>query len=216
MALHLSYATKTYIPPENVIPGNTAAQLPVAFELVPAEGPDLARLKSILVATAGLVVDMPWTSELQQIVVSAFQHGSQAFVATVASVRNLTVPAAMAVRVGLIEQLPTHVPPGGTEPVPHPEAPVVVRTGEQFARVCSFVSPLAMAVANEILTLTNASGIDARFFVPPSGSGGQGMPGTTPGSASPVQAPPDAPATAGFPGPKDARRHGTSRPRRSH
>lgn len=216
MALHLSYATKTYRPPNGVVPGNDDAQLPVEFDLAPAEGPDLARLKSILVATSGLVADMEWTPSVQQIVVSAFQHGAPAFVATVTAVRNLTVPAAMALRVGLIETLPTHVPPGGQSPVPNPAAPVPIRTGFEFARVCSFISGVAMAVANEILQITNASGIDARFFEPPSGSGGQEMPGTTAGSANAAQTPPDAPATAGSPGPKGARPHGTSHPRRSH
>jgi hypothetical protein len=198
MALHLTYATKTYRPPNAVVPGNADAMAPVEFDLTPAEGADLARIKSILIGTAGLVADMPWTADAQQIVVSSFQHGAPAFVATVKAVRGLTVPAEMALRVGLVleKDVPAHVVTPGAAPVPNLQAPIPVRTGFEFSRICGFVSSLAMVVANEIVQLSNETGIDPRFFAPPSGSGGQATPATTSGNATSVPPPPDGSATA--------------------
>jgi hypothetical protein len=216
MALHLSYARDTYRPPSAVVPNNDTASTPVEFDLAPAEGPDLARLKSIIVSTGGLVGDVVWTKEVQDLVVAAFHHGAPAFVQTVTAVRGLTVPAAMAVRVGLLAELPVHVPAGASAPVPNPEAPVPIPSGRAFAAICGFVPLLAMHIANEILKLTTRSGIDLRFFEPPSGSGGQETPGTTPGGAPPAPPVPDAPATAGSTPTTDRSRRGTSRRSRSH
>lgn len=199
MALQLVYATKTYRPPNAVIPGNEESTTPVEFDLAPPEGQDLARIKSAALGLGGISVDIPWTAEAQQAVTAALQGGALAFVNTVRAVRNLTVPAGMAVRVGLLaaKDVPQHVPVPGQPPVPDHEAPIPIRTGAEFSRICSFVPPLAMMVANEIADLATATGIDPRFFAPPSGSGGQGMPAATDGSATAVPPPPGANATAG-------------------
>jgi hypothetical protein len=215
MAQHLSYATTTYRPPNAVIPGNDDDAHPTEFDLLPAEGPDLARIKSAIVGTAGLVIDAPWTEQTQDVVVSAIKHGAPAFIETIAAIRGLTVPAAMAHRVGVIGELPGHLAPGGSSPVPNPAAPIAVTTGAQFSRICGFLPVLSMFVAQQIVELSNRTGIDARFFEPPSGSGGQETPGTTPGSATPAPPPPGAPATAGSATPRETRRHGTSRRTRS-
>jgi len=197
MALHLSYATGTYRPPDDVIPGNAAAKDPVEFDLAPAEGADIARIRSILVAVGGTVSSqVQWGPAVQEAVVAAFSHGAPAFIDTVTAVRGLTVPAVMARRAGLIRDLPTRVQAGAGVAMPDPDAPVPIRTGLEFSRVCGFVSGLAMHVANEIVQLTNKSGIDARFFARPSGSGGPEISAATSGSATPAPNPPDAPATA--------------------
>lgn len=201
MAYQLRYATKTYRPGNDVIPDNEASSTPVEFDLAPAEGTDLARLKSIIVGMGGLVADMPWTADAQHVVTSSIQNGASAFTNTVRAVRNLTVPAGMALRAAIVAQkdIPKRVLVPGQPPAPDLEAQIPVRTGFEFARVCGFVPVLSMHLGKEILELTNESGIDPRFFVPPSGSGGQETPATPDGSATAVQQPPDANATADVP-----------------
>lgn len=171
MAYQLPYHRDTFKPSDELIPGNANAADPVEFDLLPAEGPDLARIKSVLVGTAGLVRDDDWSPAVQNAVIGAFETGAKAFDSTVAAVRGLTVPAAMAKRVGIIQEIPTHVPTGGSQPVPNHEAPIPISSGVAFGRICGFMPVLALVVASEIVKLSNKTDVDPRFFVQPSGSG---------------------------------------------
>lgn len=184
MAHQIPYHTDTFRPVSDVIPGNETADNPVEFDLVPAEGPDLARLKSVVFAAAGLTQESSWTPDVQEAVIKAFETGAMAFVNTVEAIRGLTIPAAMAKRVGIITELPTHVPEGTTAPVPNPKAPIPVLHGLSFSKICGFVPLMAFHVAMRLVDLSNkAEAIDPRFFGQPSGSGGQRTAGQTNGTA---------------------------------
>lgn len=157
MAFKLSYRTSKYIPTDDLIPDNSKAAQPVEFDLAPAEGVDLARIKSVIVSNAGLTAD-GWSSAVQDAVIRSFETAAAAFVNTITGVRGLTIPVDMAVRVGLPVQ------EGATE------VPIV--NGLGFTRVCLFpeMLPLSFRLAAEILKLTNSLTVDPRLFEQPSGS----------------------------------------------
>lgn len=199
VAFQVTYARDTYKPDDFLIPGNTVANNPVEFDICPAEGADLARIRSILTATAGLVNDHSWSPDMQAAVISAFETGAPAFINTVEAVRGLTVPAVMAKRVGLIAEVPKHVPDGGSTPVPNLNAPIPITTGLDFSKVCGFVNlaALAMQVAFKITELSNRTSIDPRLFAQPSGSGGPGTPRPTATNVRRANKRPEGKGTAG-------------------
>ena len=210
MSHQIPYATDTFRPVSDLIPGNETANNPVEFDLVPAEGSDLARLKSVMFAAAGLVNTSTWTPEMQEAVIRAFETGAPAFVNKVEAVRGLTVPARLAKRVGIIQELPTHVPEGTTAPVPNPKAPVPVLHGLSFSKVCGFVPAMALHVAMKIVDLSaQAEAIDPRFFGQPSGSGGPGTAGQTNGTADNARRRPRRRRTAGGPARTESQQPGT-------
>lgn len=218
--LKLSYHRDTYRPGPDVIPGNDRADNPVEFDLVPAEGADLARIKSILVATSGLTSDVTWSPEMQAAVIAAFESGATCYVNTITAIRGLTVPAVMAVRVGIItaDQVPVHQPAGATAPVANLDAPIAILNGFAFSRICGFseVLVLAMMVAAELVKLSNRTTVDPRFFAQPSGSLPTGTPGQGADStATPAPSAPASSGTAAGPGPKASRRRGTSQSKKS-
>lgn len=198
MAYQVHYARDTYKPDDIMVPGNSTASNPVEFDLCPAEGPDLARIKSVLVATSGLVQTENWGPDMQAAVIAAFENGAPAFINTIEQVRGMTIPAAMAKRVGIISEIPTHVKPGTSTTVPNFEAPIPVTTGLHFSRICGFVNmtALTMQVAKEIAVLSNRTEIDPRLFVQPSGFGGTGMPSGLNGTAADVPGQPEGNGTA--------------------
>lgn len=156
MAFQLSYRTSTFRPSDDLIPNNSQAAIPVEFDLAPAEGPDLPRIKSVIVSSAGLTAD-GWSSTMQDTVIRSFETASAAFINTITAVRGMTIPVAMAARVGLPVQ------EGATE------VPIV--NGLGFTRVCLFpeMLPLSFQLAAEILKLTNSLTVDPRLFAQPSG-----------------------------------------------
>lgn len=196
MAYQLTYKRDTYKPSNKVIPGNETDSNPVEFDLAPAEGPDLARIKSLLIATSGIVGNVNWSPEAQDAVIKAFETGGPAFVNTIERVRGFTVPAAMAKRAGLILDMPTHVPEGKTAPEPNFNAPIAIVTGLDFSRVCGFCPVLGMMVAGEIVKLTQKTEVDTRFFELPGGSGGPGISPASPSTAADASQPPGRPGTA--------------------
>lgn len=183
----IPYHRDTFRPVNDLLPGNETSDNPVEFELVPAAGSDLARIKSVIYATLGLVQGDAWTPDVQEGVIRAFETGAAAFANTVEAVRGLTIPAALAKRVGIIQELPNHVLPGSSTPVPNPEAPIPVVSGLAFSKICGFVPAMALHVAMKVAELSGKTeAIDPRFFGQPSGSGGPGTAGptnTTAGSA---------------------------------
>jgi hypothetical protein len=198
VAFQVTYARDTYRPDDVLIAGNSVSTFPVEFDICPAEGPDLARIRSILVATAGLVNEQSWSPDMQAAVISAFETGAPAFINTVEAVRGLTIPAAMAKRVGIISEVPTHVPQGSSTPVPNTEAPIPITTGLHFSRICGFVnlSALSMQLASKIAELSNRVNVDPRLFVQPSGSGGTTTPGQMPTAVAPAKSQPEGKGTA--------------------
>lgn len=206
MAYQIPYSGATYRPPNDLIPGNQAADNPVEFDLVPAAGADLARLKSVIYAAAGLV-DGSWSPDLQAAVIAAFDQGGDVFARTVTAVRGLTVPAAAALRFGVISELPktADVPSGD------PKAPVVISNGWDFSRVAGLLTALALALAFEVAKLSKAEAVDPRFFGRPSGSS---SPGTRRKRISTADSVPNGsrrPETAGSPAPTASPDPGTSR-----
>lgn len=198
VAFQVTYARDTFKPGDEVIPGNSVATFPVEFDLCPAEGPDLARIRSILMATAGLVNEQSWSPDMQAAVISAFETGAPAFINTVEAVRGMTIPAVMAKRVGIINEVPNHVPPGSSTPVPNNDAPIPVTTGLHFSRICGFVNlcALSMQLAAEIAKLSNRTTVDPRLFAQPSGSGGPTTQGQTPTGAALAKSQPEGNGTA--------------------
>lgn len=192
MALHIPYARTTFRPR---LKGNAESERPVEFDLAPAEGADLARLKSVLFGGMGLVEHGDWSPATQDAVTAALDRGRAAFVHTVLAVRHLTVPAALALRVGLIQEIPDTVSDG--EARPDQDAPIPIRTGADFALVCGFVVNLSFVVAMEILSLSNTADTDLRFFDSPSGSGGRETSTPTPSIASNARPTRGTRATAG-------------------
>lgn len=166
------YSTATERIPDTLAPDNSISNNPLEFDLVPAWGPDLARLKSVMTASLGLVNDGNWSPELQAAVIAGFETGAPAFVNTVTTIRGLTIPAAMALRGGILPALPPGMKLDGRIPV---------TTGAEFSRICGApeFTGIALHVAFKIVGLTGKQQVDARFFVQPSGSGGAGTSGPT-------------------------------------
>lgn len=172
MALHIPYHRHTFRPVNDVLPGNATSDNPLEFDIVPAWGGDLARIKSIVFASLGLVNGDDWGPEAQEAVIAAFGSGAPAFLNTVTAIRGLSVPAIMAVRAGLIQTLPQAVKDG--ESVADPEAPYQVVNGLQFSRLCGAMPGMSLHVASEIAKISTEAerAMDPRFFKRPSGSGG--------------------------------------------
>lgn len=160
MSHTVNYKTDTYKVEDGLIPGNSVAENPVEFDIAPAWGSDLSRVKAILYASIGVVSDQDWTRQVQDAVESSFENGAKCFVNTVTEIRGLSIPAAMAKRAGLL------VPPNADR--------IPITTGEQFSRIAGAMTGIAFAVAMKITTLTGNQEVDARFFMQPSGSGQTG------------------------------------------
>lgn len=187
MAFTIPYSTETVRVPNFLIKGNETADAPVEFDIAPAWGADMARIKSVVVASAGLSSDEEWSPGVQNAVIKAFETGGSAFVNTVLAIRNLSIPMRMAIRAGIIS-----APAAGAAV----DTPVPIVNGEQFSRIAGAIAGQAFWLAMKIVHLSGKQEIDPRFFVQPSGSGGQGTSGrrtTTAGSA-----------------PKTSRRRGTA------
>lgn len=210
MSHQIPYHRDTFRPLSDLVPGNETSDNPVEFDLAPAGGGDLARLKSVVFATTGLVQDGSWTPEVQEAVIRAFETGAPAFVNTVESIRGLTIPAALALRVGIIQELPKHVPPGKAQVEPNPEAPIPVVSGLGFAKICGFVPLMAFHVAMKLVALSGkAEAIDPRFFGQPSGSGGPGTAEATNTTAGSVRRRSRRRGTAAGPAPVANQQPGT-------
>jgi hypothetical protein len=206
-------------PVNDLVPGNEFSDNPVEFDLAPAWGADLARVRSIITASIGLGQNGDWSPEVQKAVISSFEHGAPAFINTIEAVRGLTVPAVMAHRAGIIPSVPHK--PGTTTPDYDLQVPIV--TGRQFSRVCGAVPAMALNVAIKISQLTSEAqaATDTRFFEQPSGSGGTGTRPRTAGNATAARTTTRRRGTAGKRG-KTAKRTptgsgtpGTSRPSES-
>lgn len=202
MPYDVPYTEETYTPEDALVPGNSTSDRPVEFDIAPAGGADLARLKSIIYATAGLTSNGMWTDALQTSVEDAFRHGARVFEGTVLAVRNFTVPAGMAHRAGIW---------GQKDPPADRKEPFPITTGRQFAAVAGFVSSIALSVAFHITALSGkVEGMDSRFFAQPSGSGSRGISPKTAGTATDARRDKGARGTAGKRTGKRANRQATT------
>jgi hypothetical protein len=171
--------------PKTSIPGNDISDAPVTFDLSMAAGPDHARLKSLLSATAGLASPLQqWTPDVQRAVTEALRSSSQLFVDTVDKIVGLSVPAVLARRLSLV-----------VDASRKDDDPVPIESGHAFARVAPYFPALALEIGFEIMSLTVKGAVDPRFFdsrsaLPASGAKPNG-------SATPAQTPSAADATAG-------------------
>lgn len=198
MAYQQPYVQDTFRPTtDQGMPGNENDPNPVEFDLAPAQGEDIAHIKSMLVATIGLTSDnITWTEEAQNAIVSAFRTGAPAFISTVEAVRNYSVPAVLAKRVGFIQDYPTFTPAGTNTPQPNKQAKIPILSGLAWSKVCGFNLGLSLHLCRAIMDLTRQSGTDIRFFEPPSGSGSLGTPNPQTLTAADAVSPPDASETA--------------------
>jgi hypothetical protein len=214
MAHQIPYHGDRYQPPNEVIPGNATSDSPVIFHLNAAWGADLARIRSVIQAIGGLADMTTWTPEQQDTVLKAFESAAGAFQNTVARIEGLTVPAAMALRAGLLTELPKRVPAGGGEPQPDPDAPIPVTNGLAFGRIWAAppVLPMALVVAMKIGELGTEAQIDPRFFAQPSGSGGPGTRKRTASTAKRVRPTSRRRGTADGPAKTGSPQPGTSNP----
>lgn len=170
MSYQIPYESATFTPDDDLIPGNAQADNPVKFDLVPAGGPDLARLKSVLFAAAGLTGDGNWSPDMQAAVIGSFETGSQVFERCIVGISGFNIPAALAVRVGILTQIPVRADADG-KVRPDPKAPVPVTNGVEFAKIAGFQTALALAVAFEVMKISRqVDKLDPRLFVRPSGS----------------------------------------------
>lgn len=172
MAYHVPYETDTVFPPNDLLAGNETSDSRVEFDIVPAWGSDLARIKSVVYAASGLAQWRDWTQQMQESVIAAFDSGAPAFQNTVIAIRNLSVPSSMAKRAGLIVDVPTKVDQASGQIVPDPKAPYQVLTGLAFSMLVGALPAMGLFVASKIADLSNRAEVDPRLFEQPSGSGG--------------------------------------------
>lgn len=191
MAFNLPLHDDIYTVPNSLIPDNIESQTPVRFHILPAAGADQARLKSLLVATTGLIGIDDWTPRMQEMVIKAFQNGGDLFTRTVEKIEGLTIPAKFAKRHML-------APPSELENWKDPKAPFPIVTGTQYSQIAGYWPVLSLAVAYEIQKLTGeAQSLDGRFFQQPSGSSSTETPEKTNSTARSAKKRRGARATAG-------------------
>jgi|WetSurMetagenome_2_1015567.scaffolds.fasta_scaffold391643_2 hypothetical protein len=205
---NVPYSTDTIRIPNVLAPGNETSDSALEFDIAPAWGADLARLKSIVIALTGTADDRDlnsgnWSPEIQKAVIQAFETGAPAFINTVTAIRNLAVPGRMALRAGLVTAID-----------PKNDQPVAVKTGEAFSRICghSELTGIALFLALKIVTLSGQQNIDPRFFVQPSGSISPGMPEQKTSSVNGARKRSRRPGTADASGKTDSQPAGISQP----
>lgn len=153
MAYEIPFHEDTYTP--KTIKGNETDPTPVRFWLSAAGGADLARLKSVQIASLGLALggSNGWSPETQKSVIAAFGTGADAFRGTIDKIENLTVPVRLAIKAGLV-----------TEPPANNAKSLVVATGFAFSKVCPWLPVLALEIAYQIMKISDEAEVDARFF----------------------------------------------------
>lgn len=181
MAYQIPFSQSRYVVPDNIVPGNAKAENPVVFYLSPAQGPDQARLKSIVFATLGVSSTNPdWSKEMQDAVIAAYARGADVFVRTIDKIEGLTVPGLMAKRAMVI-------PPDQAESI-QDSASIPIKSGSDFAMISGYVITMSFQVACEIARITRGlEDTDPRFFGQPFGSPSAATAGPTPGTASSVR-----------------------------
>jgi hypothetical protein len=180
------------------VKGNDTAENPVEFELCAVGGAAKARLKSMIIATSGLADLGEWSEAVQRSVIAAFETGAGVFAEGVTAVRGLKVPAALALKIGLIAEIPKGL---------DRKSEVAVLTGLEFSRVCGYWPILSFEVAMAIARISGQADIDPRFFGWLSTS--LVKPATPGGTAARAEGIPGGNGTAASPTPRGSRRRTT-------
>lgn len=184
MAYRIPFHRVAYRPES--LPGNVDSDAPVEFDLSPVGGGELAKAKTLVTALGTLgLVDAGWTAQHERTVVEGLKSAPDLFKAGIDAIRGLSVPAAMAVKVGLLPK----VPDGLT-----PDSDVPVTTGEQFVRLVPYQTALALELVMRLVKLSTDADIDPRFFGSPTTSPATRANGS--GSAPPAPRPRGRRATA--------------------
>ncbi len=152
MSVSIPFTQETYRP--LCVTGNDTATDPVVFELQAVGGVNKARLKSMLIASAGLDEGAAWSPEVQEAVIKSFETGPGVFVEGVRRISGLTVPARMALAVGIMPSL------DGVDP----ETQIPIKSGYDFSKVSGFWPILAFEIACELSKISGQAEIDPRFF----------------------------------------------------
>lgn len=206
MSWHIPYSDQTYKPGDDLVPGNSSSETPVIFKILPAAGSDKARIRSIIMASAGLV-ERDWSPDTQRAVIEAFDQGGDVFARTIESIQGLSVPMKAAWRFGLADR-PTDLKPD--DPRGRESFPIVV--GFQFAKIAGLLTTLSLMLAFEIGKLSNdAESIDPRFFGRPSGLPSTGNLLNPTGTVGSARKRPRRRGTADASGPTAASQPSTSR-----
>lgn len=197
MAFTIPFTRNTFRPPDTIIPGNSTDPAPVEFTLDPAGGADVARISALVYGDIGLILAAGDMSLNSQQIIQALESSRGVFIQTVVAITGLTVPAILAVKVGILQALPKQ--PNTT--VDDPTAKIPISNGAEFDKVAPYMSALAMLVAFEIGKLTTDldNKADPRFFVPPSGSGRTGTRAKATSTATGARPTSRRRATAGSP-----------------
>jgi len=153
MSASIPFTTETFRP--LCIKGNDTTDAPTEFDLCAVGGPGRARLKSIIVATHGLAEGGAWTPDVQESVIKAFETGAAVFAEGVTAVRNLTAPAVLCKKRGLIADIPPGLDP--TSQIP-------IKTGFEYSMICGFWPVLSYELALAVARISAQSEIDPRFF----------------------------------------------------
>lgn len=160
MAYRIPFHRVAYRP--ETIPGNTESDTPVEVDLSPVGGVELAKAKTLVTALGTLgLVDAGWSGAHERTVVEGLKSAPDLFKQGIDAIRGLSVPAAMAVKVGLLPK----VPDGLT-----PDSDVPVTTGEQFVRLVPYQTALALELVMRLVKLSTEADIDPRFFASPTTS----------------------------------------------
>ena len=189
MAHEVPYSERTLLLVDELIGGNSTDPNPARVTIQPANGSDLAQLRSMMFAIESIQKGGAWTSQMQKAMEDAFTHGARVFAAVVISMENYSIPALMAHRCGLLPDRPT------TEEARKKQIPIT--TGIEFSKICGIVSSTAAWIAGQVCILSgDVQKVDDRFFDLGSGSGKAGISGTQPGSATSARTPKGGRATA--------------------
>lgn len=172
MAFTATFGRATVTVPNRIIQGNEQEAAPVRFHIVMASGPDMARLKSILLSNLGTFgKDFDdWDQKVQTSVMSAFAVGAEAFQRTIKQIDNYSCEVALCRHVGMLSAFDASAKDGPAALPDDASYPIV--DGQSFTKVApyGFNMLLATWVALEITKLTESKQIDPRFFVLRSGS----------------------------------------------
>lgn len=155
MSHQIPFNEETYRPKS--IKGNVDADKPVEFDLSQVGGADLVRLKQIIFAFAAVGMVDDYTPEVSRNVCEALNAGPGVFIHGIDAIRHFTIPAALAVKAGVLKEL------GELDR----KAAVPITTGADFARIVGYQMVLGLELAMEIGRISDEGEMDPRFFGSP-------------------------------------------------
>lgn len=153
MSHTIPFAEKTIRP--LCVKGNEGAESPVEFDICAVGGAAKARLRSMILATSGLAEMGEWTDAVQKQVIASFENGAGVFIEGITEIRGLKVAAALALRVGILSEIPKGL---------DRKSDIPISTGFHFSKICGFWPILSFEIAMAIAEISGQAEIDPRFF----------------------------------------------------